>query len=464
VPDPLVDILSLQTINLSGNQLTAIPAFTENPQIQAVNVSGNNLEFGTLEANAGLLAPGITFTYTNQAELGQTSDLQIDVGSPYSYTAATQGTNTYQWRRNGQSIAGANAKTYNVASLGRGDIGEYVCEINNSLFPALTLKTAKQKITVIAKLSGKLFASSGQPASKGRMTLLKINPKGKYDTTAVQNIQPDGSYLLQKIVLDDYQLVGFVDTLSYKGALPTYFENSIFWEEAKTIAVNSNLNNLSITSNYKPTNVPKGTGMISGYIEEIIKKPGGKIQDAGRVTGAGASVRRVEHVARPMEEKLTLVAYVFSDENGEFALPNLQKGEYRLNIQYPGYPMDETSFVTIPIGDGLESQVRVAAVIDGDKISVSKLVVTGVWEEENYQVTVSPNPSASFVQFKFNNESLTRKVQFLDATGKQVLNLSATEKDKEVDVRTFGNGIYLIRIFDQMQLKKVVRLSIETSK
>jgi hypothetical protein len=461
IGDELVDILSLQSLNLSNNKISFIPPFTENPEITSLNVSGNNLEFGALEANAGLLSPEIAFTYSNQADLGTPLDTLINVGSPFHAIALTEGeNNTYQWKRNDVDVPGATAKEYDITALGRSNMGEYVGVVNNSLFPGLTLKTAKQKALAVAKLSGKLFAHDGDAASKGQMTLFKINSAGKYDTTAVQNINPDGSYSFEKIVVDDYQLLGFADTLTYANALPTYYDkNSIYWEEATTMEVNSDLTDLNITSAYVPADVEKGAGLISGTFEEDV--PTAKIERPQRVSGAGSSVRRVESSTRPEAEKLTLVAYVFTNDNGEFVMPELPKGNYRLNIQYPGYPMDESSFITITVGDGLESQIRVAAAVVDNKIHVDKVAITGLWEQTGYVAKAYPNPSTSFVHLDFETESATRTIQITDNLGREILKTEAQSKNVTLDVSHFSSGIYFLSVAEKNTKVKAIKVEIE---
>jgi hypothetical protein len=461
VTELLVDIASLQTLNLATNAITAIPNFSDNKQITTLNVSGNKLEFSSLEPNAPLIKPGIAFNYSSQSDIGTAKKTLVDVDGPFTFTPAPESkSNSYLWKRNGVAVSGATLRPYSITKIGRANMGVYVCEVTNSLIPGLTLKTAPETALAAANLDGKLFGTSSTAASKGKMFLFKVNQGTAYDTIAIQNVANDGAYKFEKVVLDDYQLLGFSDTLAYKGALPTYYQNTIYWEEANTIPVNENRINLNITSNYKPTNVAKGVGIISGYLEEPVAA-NGKVETAKRVSGAGASVRRVEAAGKPTAEKLTLVAYVFTNDLGEFVIPDLPKGEYRLNIQYPGYPMDDKSFITIPIGDGLQSQVRVAANVEAGKIKVDKLVVTGLWEQVGYKAELFPNPTVSSIHLEFGVESSRRFVQLVDLEGREILKQDVSAKNEEVNVSTLSSGIYILNVFDNDSKVKALRVIVE---
>jgi hypothetical protein len=459
VPEPVVDINALQSVNLSDNNITAIPDFTGNEEITLLNVSDNNLDFASLEPNANV--PGIV--YNNQAELGTAKDSLIAVGSPVDLTVNAGGASSaYQWKRNDVNIAGANAPVYSIASIDRSNMGQHIVEVTNPLLPELTLKSAPHNILAYANLSGTLFAEPTIPASTGTLTLFRVTTAA-YDTIASVDVQNDGSYNFEKVVLDDYQLLGFADTIVYNQVLPTYYQNTIFWEEADTLFLENNLNGLDITSTLKPS-APSGRGSISGYFEEDDGTTGGRLKKTlkpRRVSGAGVSARKVERTGRGKEEILTLVAHVFTDENGEFTLPNLPTGEYRINIQYPGYPMDETSFITIIIGEALQSQVSVEAKVENGKINVRKRVITGINNSEDYKVDVYPNPAVDIVHLKFGGKVKGRVIALMDSTGKMLTLTPAENKEEVLNVQQLNNGIYFLHINEKGTTLKTLKLSIE---
>ena len=457
IPEPLVDIVALQTVNLSGNNITAIPTFTSNAQIATLNVSNNKLNFSTLEPNASV--PG--FSYSNQADLGLPIDTLLAVGSPYQFTVNAGGVNSqYIWKRNGSIVSGANAPVYSLTNINRTNMGDYVSEITNSLLPGLTLRSALKRAIAYANISGKLFADVNIGASNGKLTLFRITPTA-YDTVGTVNVSNDGSYVFPKAVLDDYQLLGFADTLTYPRALPTYYTSTIFWEEADTLFLLNNVNNLNIVSQLEPA-PPSGKGTISGYFEE--DDGTGRLKKTlkpKRVKSAGVSARRVENTGRAKAEILTLVAYVFTNDEGEFILPELPTGEYRLNIQYPGYPMDENSFITIPIGTAFKSNVSVQANVENGKINVKKIIITGTHDSENYDVDVYPNPAVEFIRLGFGAESKGRAVSLFDVNGKAVLLMPAEGKEALVNVQDRSKGIYFLRINENGETVKTLKVSIE---
>jgi hypothetical protein len=96
-------------------------------------------------------------------------------------------------------------------------------------------------------------------------------------------------------------------------------------------------------------------------------------------------------------------------------------------------------------------------VLEG-KIKVQKLIVTGIWEKENYQVDIYPNPSTDYIQINFSSTSKDRVMKLMDMTGREVQHTPANEMEVKTDVRSLERGIYLLQIVDANQLVKTVRV------
>jgi|GEM_PF-2081839 len=449
VPDEIADILSLQTVNLSDNAITKIPNFSSLTALTSLNVSGNKLDFASLEGNATI--PGIN--YVNQAEINLPTDELISVGTAYTLKVTTGGTaNQYQWKKNVIAIPGATTNQYDIPAMGRSNSGTYQLEVTNSLVPGLVLKSATQRATPVANVAGKLQVNATTPVTNGKMLLLKINPGGiGYDTTRVQSVKTDGTYVMEKVVLDDYILVGVGDVVAYKDYFPTYFDGSVFWEEATKIVLNENRTGVDIRLQALPTVKPSGDGQLSGTLS-VGNLAGGRTQKE-RVQGAGASVRRGTKSGRPTHtlEGEDIVMFLYTNANGEFDFTDLEEGPYILNIQYPGVPMDPESDIYITLGPKAKRQnvQKVDAVAETGKITVKRRIIVGLEEEESATVKVYPNPAAEELFVEMESGMREGIAVLTDMSGAEHMRISLNEFQKKIDVRALPTGVYIVTVHYQ---------------
>jgi hypothetical protein len=455
VPDAFADLAALQTVNFAGNAITKLPVLTGSTGLTSLNVSGNRLDFGSLLPNVSI--PGIN--YSNQGDIGSPITQLLDVGQDYTANVSTTGTgNTYQWKRNGMNISGAVNTTYQITSINRANQGVYIAEVKNAGVPGLTLKTANQNIFATATLSGKMTLDGTAPVSKGNIFLLKVTAKGGYDTTATKAVNTDGTFVFAKTILDDYILQGKPDLTLSPDRLLIYYKDKLFWEEADTIKLQNSIAGLNLTLQKKPE-PPTGKGVVTGILEE--DKPNGRVDQTlarGRVAGATVSVRRVQSAGRSQGEVLTLVATAVTDTDGNFTLPNLPPAKYRLNIQYPGYPMDPNSFITFDIGTQPSSTtVNVSAVVSSqsNKIIVNLVRITEIYDE--LKLSPYPNPASEKIFVEFDRAVMNAQgVLFTDLTGRPIkVEAVTTDKGFEVAVGSVPPGVYLLSLVDKNNLKLV---------
>ena len=123
--------------------------------------------------------------------------------------------------------------------------------------------------------------------------------------------------------------------------------------------------------------------------------------------------------------------------------------------------MDETSYTTIYIGAALESQIMVEANVVNGKINVRKLVITGVYEAENYHTEVFPNPAIEHIQLKFAGEVYGRYITLTDMRGKPVQSLPAENKEVVIKLGQLSKGIYVLQIHENNIRVKTLKVSIE---
>ncbi len=457
----VADILSLQSVNVAGNNLTSIPDFSALP-LTSLNVSGNKLDFASLESNATLGASIINYSNQQPIDLQLADSVLVDAGTDYTLVTNVGGTqNNYDYVRNNVSVSTGTQGSYVIPAINRDNMGTYQVIITNPLVPNLTLTTLPVPILGVADISGRMLISASTPAQEGTMDLFRITSSGAYDITKNITINNDGTYLFEKVVLDNYLVLCNPSTTLYPLAIPTYYANTIFWEEATAVAVQADISALDITAQFVASNIPVGAGSLSGFLEE--DDGTGRTEKTKRVGGAGVTARKIESTGRGQETIYTVVAYVETNEEGEFSIPELANGNYRLNIQYPGYPMDETSFLefTISATNPLAKDVQVAAAVVNNKITVREVVITGIFETADYQVNVYPNPAVESITVNFAGESTTRELILLDAMGKALKTQAATEVEDTMHLSELPSGTYLLQVKDKNAVKKIVRVVIE---
>lgn len=457
VPQALVDMQSLATIDLADNQLTSLPDLSLITTLTSLNVTNNNLDFASLIPNASITG----IAYVPQAALGTETTTEIPVTTLHKFKVLTNGDgNLYQWQRNGANVSGATDSTFTIASINRSNMGTYVARVTNPAVTGLTLQTAPQHVLATASITGAFMMDESTPVEEGTLTLLKIT-ESKYDTTAIVEPLADGSYTFGHVVLADYKIVGFADTNVYETALPTYYTNTIYWEKADTLFLEADESNLTITSQEEPT-PSSGNGLITGTLEEPEEEDaGGRTKANKRVGRAGVAARRVEGGGRDKEVDPDLISYTFTNDDGEFELPNLPAGTYDLNIQYPGYPMDETSDVQITIDNALLSQVDVRAVVQEGKINVRKINITNIYERADYKVSIFPNPATDRLKVGFTTESKGRLLRIMDVNGNVLIKQAASHRENKVDLQSLATGIYFMSIEDNGAKMKTVKILIE---
>ena len=454
VPASIVQLANLQTLNLANNQLEDLPDVSALPGIQLLDVSVNRLQFDDLEPNVNIP----NFNYANQASFGQAIDSLQPVHTRFVHNLVVGGAaNQYQWFRNTSPVTDATSSAYVINDLTYDNMGDYELRVTNSLVPDLILASNTQRIRATASVLGKITNARGENVGGAIGSALEVRP-GKYDTTATYTSGVNGVFFIPAVVLGDYLIYASQNSEVY---IPTYYQRSIDWAFADIINLRENATGINLTMENLPGALTPADGdnTLAGTLESDFGNEGGKVLDRQRVRGAGVTVSRPRFRAKDNEDEVEfeLVVYVQTDENGEFEITNLADGDYRLNIQYPGIPMDPTSFVDFTLGGGPgveQNTIKVSALATPEGIVVTKVEETGIYLSYFKNLEVYPNPADKFVTIKYDllvKGDVVAELTNLD--GNSLMSTSIKHKRNNtqlMDVSSLNNGIYILRFHDKL--------------
>ncbi len=445
IPASFNGLNELLTVDLSGNKISEIQTDLSGlTKLTSIDLSDNNLDFADFELIGSVPGLMVGAQTTNDTP----ENVEIPVGDPVTLSFVVDGTgNTYQWFKNGNILTDSTRNQIVIESISRENQGLYYCEAKNSAVPSLVLTSALKSAFGTASVTGRLLIDETTPANNGEMTLLKVTASNGYDTTRVVNINSLGEFSFGNVVLADYLIVGFADTLQHQGALPTYYQTTgrtAFWAEADTLFLGNNFNLDLVSVVY--TNPVGAVGVFSGFLEEELGNSGGRVEARERVRGAGVSMRRGRRTSRTSGTG-DLAYYVYTDANGDFIIKGVDPGEYNVDIQYPGYPMDEESFLDITIGDGVkDKEVSIAALVEDGKITVRQLIILST-EKESSGILMYPNPTSELLKIIDKEGRNELSVEIYDMSGNKLEKIFF-DKETDINVKTLPKGQYIIKLQD----------------
>jgi Leucine-rich repeat (LRR) protein len=457
IPAVLNEIRGLRSIDLSGNALESAADLTALPNLTQLDLSDNALGMDDLERNISVEG----FEFSNQANFGNESDQKIPQGSDFILSYEVEGSaNVYEWYRNNELVNSADTSEIIIDSITFEIMGEYRLEVKNELVNAVNpdFKLNSNPVNILASstISGNVQDANEFATESGQVYLFRKLNDGSYDSVRFesgnffQNIQGDGSFELQNIELGDYLIYINNDENNYPDLLNTYYPNTIDWELAEIVSLRSVINDLLITMEGEPQEL-SGTSVLAGYLEEEYDE-GERMLPRRRVSGVGVSVRTLVGSSRDISfksilENNELVAYLETDENGEFQIPNLSAGRYTIKFDIPGVPMNEQSDIIFDLTGEDQEALEIAAVSDNGQISVSRVKYTANKSELLKNVTVYPNPSNA--KFNINGTESISSIRIISSEGrliKELLDFNNSSQHVEVDLGDYPNGMYFMQI------------------
>lgn len=477
IPVEILDVEGLVSLDFSDNLITGIPNLENSlPNLgqDDFDVTLNKLDFGDIEPVFG----DNRYNYSPQKPLIGDTYSQIDQGTDTTLVYQVGGSsNMYNWKFNGVFISGEGSDSLLIENISRENMGDYELQVTSSIVDDLVISSGIQTILAQADITlvpvyedidGEDGVFDSEDEIQGE--LYKITQSGRYtgiDTVHIVN----NAVIFPDKILDDYVvLVRPLDTVLIKEkngvddsvkVLPTYYKNSIDWQEAAEILLNEDFED-SVFMELQPRPLPPlpDGGRIQMLVESDFADDtdeGGRIEARRKVRKAGCSLRRRIGSGGggriDQDDEFELIAYKETDDNGNVSFGDLPTGEYRLNIQYPGIPMDPDSFTEFVIEEGSEGvEFNLEATVTEEGITVQLIEALGFYRKYFKNLDVYPNPADQYLTIRYEKlMSENVKVKLLNMNGKVVREADVRkgyQQSMELDVSEVEGGIYLLYFYD----------------
>ena len=443
IPADVTDIVNMETIDLSNNSIVSIPDMSKMASLTSLNVSGNLLEFDDLETNISIS----NFEYSSQGLIGSESRELLPRGSDYTVSITTPGNAlSYQWKRNEQEISGATMSDFEIDSIHYQNMGVFTVDVTSGIVPNLVLTSHPMEVLATSPISITVIGQDDLLFQEGEGHLLIIGEPGMpFDTVDTQS-PVEGEFVFETTVLGDY-LVAIVpeDTTTY---LPTYYENTFLWEEADTLRFREGIEDtIYMTIRPVPPGPDDGDYSLHGIVESDFPEDS-RIEARKRIKRTGCSVRRFRSAGRGEDGIWELVAYVYTDDNGEFNFDFLPPDVYRFNVEYPGIPMDPESFVEFELGGGDKPRFKteLLATVSPEGVVVEEIPPLGVSPAKG--LSVYPSPADQWIRIEWVSKTSDLQIRVVNLNGKTVFQKEITESGQSYHLNTshFNNGLYFLTI------------------
>ena len=235
--------------------------------------------------------------------------------------------------------------------------------------------------------------------------------------------KPEGEYLVRADLKD-----GSID---YDDYAPSYYKGSLNWQYANTFYL-SNEEQFDVNIDLaKLSPFQSGIGSLSGYLQVGI--------------GCSYSIQMENQLVQLFNAENQIIAFTYTDENGDFSFSGLGFGQYGLKAEFTG---NSSTFFHTKLDADNSNVSDIELIIDCNGF---------VGMDENYAESsftvesIFPVPAVDFVNLQLNSkENLEATIFIFDLSGRSVfmesVNFTQGRQNFKIPVLSLKSGLYLLRL------------------
>ncbi len=263
------------------------------------------------------------------------------------------------------------------------------------------------------------------PMANGFVMLFSVEADTNYfPYFDIAMIDPSGVYVFPFVPNGNFNL--FAIPMDGNGYLPTYYESTLFWEDATVIHTpeSSNPYNINLVSNQ--SNAASGNGMITGHINQ-----------AGLRDGFVGHV--IVYLTNSSHQPL---AFTEVASDGSFQFSGLAYGTYYVRPELAGV---HSEYMRVDLSES-QNEMLMNLTFTGNSFLGQNELTTSTFCSE-----LSPNPCINEARFEFRStRSGSCQISLTDLSGRLVMEsteqLNAGTTIIQLPVSDLQSGMYLIKI------------------
>ena len=295
-----------------------------------------------------------------------------------------------------------------------------------------------------SEIGGVVTDPLGNPVYPGYVKAFKSSPSGAYPMVDSVLLDDSGGFLFTGLNPGNYTLQVVPDKGIYPMAVPTYLGNMIDWSVAQfndfSVATKANFLNINV-SEVAILTPEDGSGTMSGAV--YYEEDGGALKSTLAIPVKRASILVKK---RPPQKKSTnedeIVAFVETDDFGNFIFENIPDGDYLLVIDIAGLEMIETHEVNIT-GNQIKSGLDYTVGSDG----IYTWTGVGISPEEGTQFRMFPNPGNGIFFMELPSQG-NYEVRVFGTDGRLVASrrYAGANGFRTLDISDQNDGVYVIKL------------------
>ncbi len=251
----------------------------------------------------------------------------------------------------------------------------------------------KLYITPAWQLNGKIWFDDLTFKNAVIMAQRKNDTSSKSITMA--NVQPDGIFHFDKLKEGNYFLYAVPDTNIISTALPTYYVNTLRWQNSYLMPIFANTYDVDIHIRNSVVNFPDGVGTISGHFAFS----GSSLNFNSYFQSWFSENNNVIPISNGMPNATILLydvkmknvfRFALTDKNGNFVFKNLPFGNYRVDVEMADYNSNPSSIITLTPDNNNISNIIL-------EINQKKIFAKFIPNKNSSQLDVYPNPVSNIL-------------------------------------------------------------------